>query len=190
MATKAEKKRKASRLIDDLVPTLPVPVRSIPGPLRVIPLAEALAQLLVQSDPLGIITDDNVQTIDRSMSVPARSELSESAVKQIINDSDIKMNGSNTIETENGEMKIRMFVEPTGRDVIRRSGQFRRDMILPDLEEKPKRTRKRTGTDKMMSKALRQANDKFRKANGQLRKGATQAQIMRYAHKLVRRMRK
>ena len=78
----------------------------------------------------------------------------------------------------------------TGRDVIRRSGQFRRDLILPDISPKPKRTRKRTGTDKMMSKALRQANEKYRKANGQLRKGATQAQIMRYAHKLVRRMRK
>ena len=73
----------------------------------------------------------------------------------------------------------------TGRDVIRQSGQFRRDLILPDISPKPKRTRKRTATDKMMSKALRQANDKFRKANGQLRKGATQAQIMRYAHKLL-----
>lgn len=78
----------------------------------------------------------------------------------------------------------------TGRDVIRQSGQFRRDLILPDISPKPKRTRKKTKTDKMMSKALRQANEKFRKANGQLRKGATQAQIMRYAHKLLRRMSK
>ena len=189
MATKAEKKRKASRLIDDIVPSPPVPIRSIPGPLRVLPLAEALAQLLVQTDPLGIITDDNVQTIDRSLSVTPTQELSEASVKKIINDPDIKMNGSNTIETEQGEMRIRMMVEPTGRDVIRRSGQFRRDLILPDISPKPKRTRKRTGTDKMMSKALRQANDKFRKANGQLRKGATQAQIMRYAHKLLKKMR-
>ncbi len=78
----------------------------------------------------------------------------------------------------------------TGRDVIRQSGQFRRDLILPNLTPAPKRTRKKTGTDKMMSKALRQANERFRKKNGQLRKGATQAQIMRFAHKLVRRMRK
>ena len=78
----------------------------------------------------------------------------------------------------------------TGRDIIRQSGQFRRDLILPDISPKPKRTRKRTATDKMMSKALRQANEKYRKRNGQLRKGATQAQIMRYAHKLVRRMKK
>ena len=77
----------------------------------------------------------------------------------------------------------------TGRDVISRSGQFRRDMILPQIQGKPKRTRKKTGTDKMMSKALRQANEKYRKKNGELRKGATQSQIMRYAHKLVRKMR-
>ena len=190
MATKAEKKRKASEAIDDVVPTLPLPVRALPSPLRTIPLAQALAQLLVQTDPLGIITDDNVSNIDRSMSVPPGSELSAGAVKKIINDPDIKMNGSNVIETDKGEMRIRMMVEPTGRDVIRRSSQFRRDLILPDISPKPKRTRKRTGTDKMMSKALRQANEKFRKSNGQLRKGATQAQIMRYAHKLLRRMRK
>lgn len=76
----------------------------------------------------------------------------------------------------------------TGRDVIRRSRQFDRQNLLPRFETKTKRTRKRTQTDKNMSKALRKANDKFRKKNGQLRKGATQAQIMRYAHKLLRKM--
>jgi hypothetical protein len=76
----------------------------------------------------------------------------------------------------------------TGRDVIRRSGQFDLQNLLPRVENKAKRTRKRTNTDKNMSKALRKANDKFRKKNGQLRKGATQSQIMRYAHKLLRKM--
>ena len=144
MATKAEKKRKASRLIDDVVPTLPVPIRSIPSPLRVIPLAESLAQLLVQLDPLGIITDDSRAEIDRSLSVPPSTmELTPEATKKIINDPDIKMNGSNVIETDKGEMRIRMMVEPSGRDVIRQSGQFRRDLILPDISPKPKRTRKK-----------------------------------------------
>ena len=76
----------------------------------------------------------------------------------------------------------------TGRDVIRQSRQFDRQNLLPRFETKTKRTRKRTQTDKNMSKALRKANDKFRKKNGQLRKGATQSQIMRYAHKLLRKM--
>lgn len=76
----------------------------------------------------------------------------------------------------------------TGREVIRRSRQFDRQNLLPRFDTKTKRTRKRTQTDKNMSKALRKANDKFRKKNGQLREGATQAQIMRYAHKLLRKM--
>ena len=76
----------------------------------------------------------------------------------------------------------------TGRDVIRRSNQFRRDLILPRTNEPTKRTRKKTKTDKNMSKALRMSNERFRTKSGRLRKGATQSQIMRYAHKLLKRM--
>ena len=75
-----------------------------------------------------------------------------------------------------------------GRNVIRQSNQFRRDLILPDLPSKTKRTRKKTKTDKNMSKALRQANERFRTKKGKLRKGATQAQIMKFAHKLLKKM--
>lgn len=49
---------------------------------------------------------------------------------------------------------------------------------------KPKRKRK----DPKMSKALKQANNRYRKKNGSLRAGATQAKIMAYAHKLRRKM--
>lgn len=76
----------------------------------------------------------------------------------------------------------------TGRDVIRRSNQFRRDLILPDLPAATKRTRKKTKTDKNMSKALRMSNERFRTKKGKLRKGATQTKIMKYAHKLLKRM--
>ena len=77
----------------------------------------------------------------------------------------------------------------TGRDVIRDSRQFSRANIVGGINlEKPKRTRRKTKTDKKMSKALRLANERFRKNNGQLRKGATQSKIMKYAHKLLRKM--
>jgi hypothetical protein len=49
---------------------------------------------------------------------------------------------------------------------------------------KPRKKRK----DPKMTKALKQANAKFRKKNGSLRAGATQAKIMSYAHKLRRKM--
>ena len=75
-----------------------------------------------------------------------------------------------------------------GRDFIRSSGQFRRDLILPRIDAETKRTRKKTKTDKNMSKALRLANERFRTKKGKLRKGATQAQIMKFAHKLLKRM--
>ena len=76
----------------------------------------------------------------------------------------------------------------TGRDVIRRSRQFDRQNLLPRFSAPIKRTRRKTKTDKNMSKALRLANERFRKKNGSLRKGATQTQIMKYAHRLLRKM--
>lgn len=49
---------------------------------------------------------------------------------------------------------------------------------------KPRKKRK----DPKMAKALKQSNARFRKKNGDLRAGATQAKIMSYAHKLRRKM--
>lgn len=76
----------------------------------------------------------------------------------------------------------------TGRDVIRGSRQFDLQNLLPRTRGEVKRTRKKTKTDKNMSKALRLSNERFRKKNGSLRKGATQTKIMKYAHKLLRKM--
>ena len=77
----------------------------------------------------------------------------------------------------------------TGRDVIRQSRQFSRANIVGGINlESPKRTRKKTKTDRKMSKALRMSNERFRKKNGQLRKGVTQSQVMKYAHKLLKSM--
>ena len=77
----------------------------------------------------------------------------------------------------------------TGREVIRDSRQFSRANLVGGIDlSKPKRTRKKTKTDKKMSKALRLANERFRKKNGSMRKGATQSKIMKYAHRLLRKM--
>ena len=77
----------------------------------------------------------------------------------------------------------------TGRDVIRQSRQFSRANIVGGINlESPKRTRKKTKTDRNMSKALRMSNERFRKKNGELRKGVTQSQVMKYAHKLLKKM--
>jgi len=52
-------------------------------------------------------------------------------------------------------------------------------------EKKPrKRSRSARKADKKMSSALEQANNDLRKNNGELRKGVTQADVMRRAHKI------
>lgn len=76
-----------------------------------------------------------------------------------------------------------------GREVIRRSGQFDLQNLLPRFENTAKRTRTKTKTDKNMSKALAQANKQLRTKSGKLRKGKTQADVMRRAHRIRKKMR-
>jgi len=116
------------------------------------------------------------------------------AMLTLVNDDDITLSAEEVAVVNDKSMRMMpdgevvRRAEPSARDIIRRSGQFSRQNLLPDLPSSPKRTRKKTKTDKNMSKALRLANDKFRTAKGKLRKGATQAQLMRYAHKLLKKM--
>ena len=185
MPTKREKKEDAKRRIREAVPTLPIP-RFFPAPLRLPNLilrgAETLGQGLVEIDPLGIITDDAAAA---DTSNPA-SRMMMAMVNDpgfVLDDEMVSMiNDPDVMLVSNG----REMMKVNGRDVIRSSGQFRRDMLLPRSNQK--RQRKKTKTDKTMSKALAQANKELRKKNGQLRAGVTQADIMRRAHRLRRKM--
>lgn len=116
----------------------------------------------VVNDP-GIIVDENL--------------------RDVINDPGLMMDKSmNVRRTRDRPM--------TGRQRIRSSGQFANLVLGVDLEStKPKkRARKKTKTDKTMKAALKQANKELRKKNGQLRKGVTQADIMRRAHRIRRKL--
>ena len=55
---------------------------------------------------------------------------------------------------------------------------------------KPKRKRSRSAraADKKLSKAFKEANSKYRRKDGSLRKGRTQADIARLAHRLRKKM--
>ena len=64
---------------------------------------------------------------------------------------------------------------------------------LADRDQPPtppvkKRSRSARQSDKKLSKAFKMANDRYRLKNGQLRKGRTQADIARLAHKLRKKM--
>lgn len=182
--TRREKKEEAKRIIDEAVPTLPIP-RFAPAPVRGLNLilkgAETLAQGLVEVDPLGIITEPA-----NSTSPAAADEM----MMTMVNDPSFKLT-KDQVDLINNDNRMLMtdgngIVEVNGRDVIRRSGQFRRDMILPRTNQK--RGRKKTKTDKNMSKALREANARLRTKKGRLRKGKTQGDVMRLAHRLRKRM--
>ena len=103
----------------------------------------------------AIVNDDDI-TIDTEM-------------VEIINDQDTKV--------VDGEITRRM---PTGRDVIRRSGQFRRDLILPSLRQnKPKRKRKASKYQKELGKQLKMLKKKHPRTKV--------INLMKRAHRLTKK---
>lgn len=102
------------------------------------------------------------------------------------------------LKTPIGKGIIRRKVEDTyagaskkrlskGRQTIRRSGQFSRANLLMGIN--PKKPRKKNKKHcKNLSQCLRQANAELRTKKGKLRKGKTQADVMRRAQRLLRKM--
>lgn len=119
----------------------------------------------------------------------------EEAVRRVVNDPDIVIdpvlleiiNDPETTMDRNMVVRRTSMRPMTGRQTIRRSGQFANLALGVDLPGK-KKTRKKTKTDKNMSKALREANARLRTKKGMLRKGKTQADVMRLAHRLRKKM--
>jgi len=121
----------------------------------------------------------------------AERDRQEQAVREVINNDDIVLTPAQVKVINDPLMKMdrngtvrkvaRVRTKPSGRQVIRGSRQFT-NMGIP-----LKRTRKKTKMDKTMSKCLKLANKKFRKKNGQLRKGKTMRDVMRHAHRLCKK---
>lgn len=91
--------------------------------------------------------------------------------------------------TSDGKISSRLprrsMRRPSGRDIIRRSGQFT-NLGIPLPAKKPRKKNKKHC--KNLSSCLRQANAELRTKKGKLRKGKTQADIMRRAQRLLRKM--
>ena len=165
------------------------------------PGARWLAKQLVDLDPLNLMTVAQHPTVSypdprflpRPPIPPMPADPIE-AVMEVVNNPDITVtpaiakviNDPKKMITATGEvitLTESQVRTPSGRDVIRSSGQFRSTGIpLPG-----KRTRKKTKTDRTMSSCLKQANAKGKLKNGKFRKGWDQSRIMTYAHKLCRK---
>lgn len=136
------------------------------------------------------------EQLEREMAKAAQEE----AIRRVVNDPDIIVNDTlrdiinDPTVTMDRDMTVRrnrlgMRRPMTGRQIVRQSGQFANLALGVDLPgPKKKRTRKKSKTDGIMRKALAQANAELRKKNGQLRKGVTQSQIMKRAHRIRRKM--
>jgi len=121
----------------------------------------------------------------------AERDRQEQAIREVVNNDTIVLSPAQVKAINDPLMKMDRMgtvrkissaaAKPTGRQVVRRSSQFLNTGIPL------KRTRKKTKMDKTMSKCLKMANKKFRKSNGQLRKGKTMRDVMRYAHRLCRK---
>ncbi len=104
----------------------------------------------------------------------AMRELTVDDLREMVNNSNIRV-------TSGGRISSR---RPSGRDVIRRSGQFTMQGFALPVKKPRKKNKKHC---KNLSQCFREANRKLRKANGQLRKGKTQADVARMAHRLMKK---
>ena len=122
----------------------------------------------------------------RSLSAEARKKL-EDAMKQLGVDDirDLVNNPALKITPEGRISSRRVTRMPSGRDVIRRSGQFAMQGFDLPVKKPRKKNKKHC---KNLSQCLRQANAELRTKRGAIRKGKTQADIMRRAQKLLRKM--
>jgi len=117
----------------------------------------------------------------RAMDARAKAEfestlmsMSAEDLRSVINEPDIRV-------TSGGRISSR---RPSGRDVIRSSGQFTMQGFALPVKKPRKKNKKHC---KNLSQCFREANRKLRKANGQLRKGKTQADVARMAHRLMKK---
>jgi hypothetical protein len=119
---------------------------------------------------------------ERRMSKEAEQRLLDALVPLTVQDIRDLVNDGNMKVTPSGTISSRS--RSPGRDTIRRSGQFSRANLLPPLKKPRKKNKKHC---KNLSMCLRQANAELRTKSGKLRKGKTQADIMRRAQKLLRK---
>ena len=117
----------------------------------------------------------------RRMDASARARLEAALIPMTVEELRAAVNNPNIRVTSGGRISSR---RPSGRDIIRRSGQFTmQGFALPT----PKKRKKNKKHCKNLSQCFREANKRMRKANGQLRKGKTQGDIARLAHRLMKK---
>lgn len=158
---------------------------------KTIPLA---ANILLKSGALDGFIDAKINELasQRGIGIPNLEKKTRPEILFELAEAGIDILQDPEVQKELDSLDRALQTEGTrlpGREVIRRSGQFDLQNLLPRFKEPKKRTRKKTKTDKNMSKALAEANSRLRTKKGKLRKGKTQSDVMTLAHRLAKKMR-
>lgn len=182
MARKRTKQEAQDRIPEFVVPRIARRIPAVRIPAAVLKAAELGARALVEADPLNRLADDvpmtrepreigrtSVQALADVVNDPAITVTKE--MMEVINDPGVVM-------ADNGEVLTRTS---RGNDF---AGQFRRDLILP-RSTKRKKSRKK---NPKLARAFKEANARYRTKSGKLRKGRTQGDIARLAHRLMKKM--
>lgn len=82
--------------------------------------------------------------------------------------------------------EVRMTMEEYLQLLNGLSGDVAPSMDQPMPEPQPKKRKRRKNPK--LARAVREANNRLRTKSGKLRKGKTQADIMRLAHRLLKKM--
>ena len=82
--------------------------------------------------------------------------------------------------------EVRMTMEEYLQLINGLNGNVGMSMDAPMPEPQPKKRKRRKNPK--LAKAVREANQRLRTKSGKLRKGKTQADIMRLAHRLLKKM--
>ena len=212
MATRREKKDFAQSKI----PIPPILfARLLPPPVIPYYLAGVAgflgAKALIEIDPLNIITgddagnfqisDNNVEQIVKTAVVGGALLLEgEEAAQQVGELMDSPL-GRIVTEEAVGVVQKGIKKATSGRPALtkrqtsygsgRFQAQFGQDMgfnFSQISKPKPKRSKSMKASDKKLSKAFKQANLMCRKKNGQFKKGKSQADVARCAHRLRKKM--
>jgi DNA primase catalytic subunit len=118
----------------------------------------------------------------RALTAAAQADLTSALEKATSEEMRILINDPTLRVSSRGRITR---TRPSGRDVIRSSGQFAmQGFNLPT--KKPRKKNKKHCSN--LSSCLRQANSELRTKRGSLRKGKTQADIMRRAQRLLKKM--
>ena len=169
--TKKEAKERLPRL--PTVPPTAVPLLGpLAGPYALGKSVEIVADKLIDVDPLNRLAPETpVQRLARVVNDPAITI--DEPLMQVINDPALMM-------ASNGEVLVRANGGVQGVD----SNAFARQFARRETD-KPKRKGRK---NPKLAAAFREANKRYRTKSGKLRKGRTQADIARLAHRLLKRM--